>query len=115
MLKISVLAYLFTRLMEMSIIHLFIYLFAYFLFHYLCIYLLVIYLLYYLFYYLCIYLLVIYLLFYLFFYFISLFLIYLFICNPWSTRWRSWLRQCATSRKVAGSIADGVVGIFSLT
>ena len=27
------------------------------------------------------------------------------------TRWRSWLRHCATSRKVAGSIADGV-GIF---
>ena len=28
------------------------------------------------------------------------------------TRWRSWLRHCATSRKVAGSIAGGVVGIF---
>jgi hypothetical protein len=28
--------------------------------------------------------------------------------------WRSWLRHCATSRKVAGSIPDGVVGIFSL-
>ena len=26
-------------------------------------------------------------------------------------RWRSWLRHCATSRKVAGSIPDGV-GIF---
>ena len=24
------------------------------------------------------------------------------------TRWRGWLRHCATSRKVAGSIADGV-------
>jgi hypothetical protein len=24
------------------------------------------------------------------------------------TRWRSWLRHCATSRKVAGSIPDGV-------
>ena len=27
-------------------------------------------------------------------------------------RWRSWLRHCATSRKVAGSIPDGVIGIF---
>ena len=31
------------------------------------------------------------------------------------TRWRSWLRHCATSRKVAGSIPDGVIGFFSLT
>ena len=30
----------------------------------------------------------------------------------WSTRWRSWLRYCATSRKVAGSIPDGVIEIF---
>jgi len=30
----------------------------------------------------------------------------------WATRWRSWLRHCATSRKVAGSIPDGVIGIF---
>ena len=29
--------------------------------------------------------------------------------------WRSWLRHCATSRKVAGSISDGVIGFFSLT
>jgi hypothetical protein len=28
------------------------------------------------------------------------------------TRWHSWLRHCATSRKVAGSILDGVFGIF---
>ena len=28
------------------------------------------------------------------------------------TRWCSWLRHCATSRKVAGSIPDGVIGIF---
>ena len=28
------------------------------------------------------------------------------------TRWRSWLRHCATSLKVAGSISDGVIGIF---
>ena len=26
--------------------------------------------------------------------------------------WRSWLRHCATSRKVAGSIPDGVIGIY---
>ena len=28
------------------------------------------------------------------------------------TRWRSWLRHCATSRKVAASIPDGVVENF---
>ena len=28
------------------------------------------------------------------------------------TRWRSWLMHCATSRKVAGSIPDCVIGIF---
>ena len=28
------------------------------------------------------------------------------------TRWRSWLRHCATSRKVMGSIPDDVIGIF---
>ena len=28
------------------------------------------------------------------------------------TRWHSWLRHCVTSRKVAGSIYDGVMGIF---
>jgi len=28
------------------------------------------------------------------------------------TRWRSWLRHCATSREVAGSIPDGVIEIF---
>ena len=28
------------------------------------------------------------------------------------TRWRSWLRHCATSRKVAASIPDDVIGIF---
>ena len=26
--------------------------------------------------------------------------------------WRRWLRHCATSRKVAGSIPNGVIGIF---
>jgi len=29
------------------------------------------------------------------------------------TRWRGWLRHCATSRKVAGSIPDGVTVIFN--
>ena len=29
-----------------------------------------------------------------------------------ATRWRSWLRHCATSRKVAGSNPGGVIGIF---
>ena len=28
------------------------------------------------------------------------------------TRWRSWSRHCATSRKVEGSILDGVIGNF---
>ena len=27
-------------------------------------------------------------------------------------RWCSWLRHCATSQKVMGSIPDGVIGIF---
>ena len=26
------------------------------------------------------------------------------------TRWHNWLRQCATSLKVAGSIPDGAIG-----
>jgi hypothetical protein len=30
------------------------------------------------------------------------------------TLWRSWLRHCATSRKFAASIPDGVIGIFHL-
>ena len=29
-------------------------------------------------------------------------------------RWRSWLRHCATSQKVAGSIPDGVIDIILL-
>jgi hypothetical protein len=28
--------------------------------------------------------------------------------------WRSWLRHCATSQKVAGTIPDGVIGIYLL-
>jgi len=27
-------------------------------------------------------------------------------------RWRIWLRHCTTSRRFAGSISDGVIGIF---
>ena len=30
----------------------------------------------------------------------------------WGTRWRSWLRHCATNWKVAGSIPDRFTGIF---
>jgi hypothetical protein len=28
------------------------------------------------------------------------------------TRWRNWLRHCAATRKVTGSIPDGVIGVF---
>jgi hypothetical protein len=34
------------------------------------------------------------------------------IDEQWGTRWRSWLRHCATSRKVTGSIPDGVNWVF---
>jgi hypothetical protein len=34
------------------------------------------------------------------------------IAFPQGRRWRIWLRHCATSRKVAGSIPDGIIGIF---
>ena len=30
----------------------------------------------------------------------------------WDTLWRSWLRHCATSRMVAGSITNGVSDFF---
>jgi hypothetical protein len=34
-------------------------------------------------------------------------------CNRYGgTRWRSYLRHCATNQKVAGSIPDDVIGIF---
>ena len=33
-------------------------------------------------------------------------------CFYGGTRWSSWLRHCTTSRKVAGSIPDGVTEIF---
>ena len=29
----------------------------------------------------------------------------------WGTRWHSWLRHCALSRNVAGSILDSVIGM----
>jgi len=32
--------------------------------------------------------------------------------NTWGTQWRSWLRHCASSQKVAGLISNGVTGIF---
>jgi len=32
--------------------------------------------------------------------------------SEWGMWWRSWLRHYATSRKVMGSIPDGVIGIF---
>jgi hypothetical protein len=33
-------------------------------------------------------------------------------CSRTRCWWRSWLRHCATSQKVAGSILDGVIGSF---
>ena len=36
-----------------------------------------------------------------------------FTKEAWSTRWRIWLRDCATSWKVAGSIHFGVFRIFN--
>jgi hypothetical protein len=32
--------------------------------------------------------------------------------NSRDTRWRSCLMHCNTNRKVAGSIPDGVIGVF---
>jgi hypothetical protein len=34
------------------------------------------------------------------------------VAAPRSERWRSWLTHYATDQKVAGSIPDGVIGIF---
>jgi len=31
---------------------------------------------------------------------------------PITLQWRSWLRHCATSRKVTGSVPNGVTGNF---
>ena len=36
------------------------------------------------------------------------------VCSACGPRWRSWLKRCATSRKVAGLIPDGVIGKFNL-
>ena len=36
----------------------------------------------------------------------------MYLMTLWGTRWRSWLRHRATSRKVTGSIHVGVTGIF---
>ena len=33
-------------------------------------------------------------------------------CHVWGQHWRRWLRHCATSRKVTGSIPYGFVGIL---
>jgi hypothetical protein len=33
--------------------------------------------------------------------------------KPGGTQYHSWLRHCATSRKVAGSIPDEVIGFFN--
>jgi len=38
--------------------------------------------------------------------------LYSYTSFGWGTRWRIWLRHCTTSRKVSGSIPDGVTGIF---
>ena len=46
------------------------------------------------------------------FYSLAMFRIYSTTRYIRGARWRSWLRHCATSRKVAGSIPDGVTGIF---
>jgi hypothetical protein len=35
-------------------------------------------------------------------------------CVPEGQAVAQWLRHCATNRKVAGSIPDGVIGIFHL-
>jgi hypothetical protein len=51
-----------------------------------------------------------------FFYFILESKGYLFsfvLLLMWGTLWRSWLRHYATSRKVAGSIPDEVIGFFN--
>ena len=39
-------------------------------------------------------------------------IVYIYTHTYRGTQWRSWLRHCATSREVAGSIPGDVVGIF---
>jgi hypothetical protein len=38
--------------------------------------------------------------------------IYIYIYMGARCWWRSWFRHCATNRKVAGSIPDGVIANF---
>jgi len=38
--------------------------------------------------------------------------IYVYVCTNVGTAVAQWLRCCATNRKVAGSIPDGLIGIF---
>jgi len=38
--------------------------------------------------------------------------VFLVCTRSWGTAVAQWLRCCATNRKVAGSIPDGVIGIF---
>jgi hypothetical protein len=40
--------------------------------------------------------------------------LYIILFSFWGTLWPSWLRHCAASQKVAGSIFDGVIRIFHL-
>jgi len=42
----------------------------------------------------------------------AVFLIIHFTCDKIRGHTAQWLRCCATNRKVAGSIPDGVIGIF---
>ena len=42
---------------------------------------------------------------------ISIFTFELIYSTTWGTRWHIWLGHCATSRQVAGSIPDDVIGI----
>jgi hypothetical protein len=44
--------------------------------------------------------------------FFSSFVYMSYACGGGGTRWHSGLRHCATNRKVAGSIPDGVTGVF---
>ena len=47
-------------------------------------------------------------------YFLSVVCVHNGMASIKGTRWRSWMRHCATSRKVAGSIPDGVIDIILL-
>jgi hypothetical protein len=42
----------------------------------------------------------------------SIIFLFIHMTTFWGTRWRSWLKHFATSRKVADSILDGAIGIF---